>query len=769
MMMDSEKSTTNGKADYFSGEAGRVLRIHQVKCPNCAGVVDFTSGQAQATCQFCRHQFAVDMAHPDFDIDREVLTKYRGVALEVIVPDNVRTIGPAAFIMQDALTRIELPDGVEELQGANTFRECRSLKTIVLPDNLEKIPDCAFLGCASLQSITLPQNLKFLGRMVFDGCRSLTSIVIPPGVKTVEKDAFWNCTNLETIIYSEGTELRGNRIDGSPKLRTLIVQEPCTGEKVAEKRIIEDDMGFHSETTVWTMSSEERAELARRVAEITPPPLEEAPSVEPAKQTSAQVVKTGDLVELRCESCGGTVNITEGQTQAICPYCRHSFTVSYESPDFVIDQGVLVKYTGEDREVTVPDRVKAIGLLAFHGQSSLTKIVLPDSVTELQGGFIGCSSLETLILSNNLESIPDVAFQDCVNLKTIILPSNLRFIGNLVFNNCSSLTTIEIPPKVKFLDRMAFYNCPNLETIVLHENTELTGHFFVMCDKLSTLIILDSASGEKIAENRFVKGNDGTHSIVPVWSAGDRAAGGASSSGAEAVKPQPAQTAAAPLDTSDLGPGPLTWPRDIRCTSCGATIQVYEGQSLVDCIFCQSRFSVNVDNPDFIVDQGVLVKYIGASREVFVPNTVRTVGMLAFYQQSSLKKIVLPNSVTKLEGNFAGCYDLETLVLSDNIRTISAGTFKDCMSLTNVVLPRNLQSIEELAFSNCRSLTSVVFPPSITVIDKLVFYECVNLETIVCFKGTKLRGSAFAGCPKLSTMVILHPKDGKKVSEKRIS
>ena len=782
MADSSNQNTSDSKSNYFSGETRRVFSLHQVKCPECGGAADIASGQEQVTCQFCGNQFEVDMADPDFVIDHGVLTKYRGESREAVVPDHVRSIGPAAFNMQDSLTKIVLPEGVVELQGSNNFRGCRSLETLVLPEGLEAIPDCAFAGCERLRKIVLPRNLKSLGRMVFDGCKSLVSVAIPPGVSIVEKDAFSNCANLETIVLGENTELRGMLLaESCPKLSTIIVLDAYFGEKVAEKRTALDIIGYYTETTVWQMGGEERAALARRVTESKQQQPQVAPAAAPESRPSEEVVLESGASKLSCTSCNGVINITEDQAQATCPFCGQTYTVSFESPEFVIDQGILVKYAGENREVTVPEGVRAIGLLAFYGQSSVTKIVMPDSVTELQGTFMGCRSLETLVLSNNIESVPDVAFQDCASLKTITLPRNLRFVGNMAFGNCSSLTTIEIPPQVKFLEKMAFYNCASLETIIRHESTKLSGDFFVMCPKLSTLIILDDVTGEKIEERRFELNERGSHSEVTVWSIGNREkrdAGGAPGNAAAAVaaavasaeanESQPDYAAAAPTDPYGNEPEQHLWPRDIRCTGCGAVIQLTNAQPLVNCEYCGSQFSINVDNPDFIIDEGVLVKYIGMSREVLVPDAARVVGTLAFYQQSSLKKIVLPNSVTELAGAFAGCFDLETLVLSDNIRTIPAGAFKDCVSLTKVVLPANLRTIESLAFVNCKSLTSVELPEPVASLDFAVFHGCESLETVACYKGLKLREEVFVDCPKLSTLVTLSPGTGEKLSEQRM-
>ena len=49
--------------------------------------------------------------------------------------------------------------------------------------------------------------------------------------------------------------------------------------------------------------------------------------------------------------------------------------------DFIVKNGILIKYTGNDADVVIPGGVTEIGFTAFIGCGSLTNVTIPDSVT----------------------------------------------------------------------------------------------------------------------------------------------------------------------------------------------------------------------------------------------------------------------------------------------------------------------------------------------------------------------------------------------------
>ena len=87
------------------------------------------------------------------------------------------------------------------------------------------------------------------------------------------------------------------------------------------------------------------------------------------------------------------------------------------------------------RSISIPNSVKYIGDMAFHG-AEFTALTIPDSVTD----------------------IGDYAFSGCYNLTKLKLSENLRLIRNNVFANCTSLKAIKIPASVQEIEGLAFWN-----------------------------------------------------------------------------------------------------------------------------------------------------------------------------------------------------------------------------------------------------------------------------------------------------------------------
>ncbi len=81
--------------------------------------------------------------------------------------------------------------------------------------------------------------------------------------------------------------------------------------------------------------------------------------------------------------------------------------------------------------------VKAIGSCAFYGDSGLTSISLPPTITEIgYYAFYNCRELTSINIPDSVSSIRDNAFDGCESLTSITLSNSIIYIGRKAFGNC---------------------------------------------------------------------------------------------------------------------------------------------------------------------------------------------------------------------------------------------------------------------------------------------------------------------------------------------
>ncbi len=125
------------------------------------------------------------------------------------------------------------------------------------------------------------------------------------------------------------------------------------------------------------------------------------------------------------------------------------------------EEGVLVRYSGKEETVQIPEGVVKIGEKAFQGNSTIQKVILPDTVTEIGNyAFDSCKNLSD-VEGGNLLEIEQGAFYGSA-VQRIDL-SSVRKIGWGAFSE-SALKEVHLE-NVEELGGYVFEGCKNLETV----------------------------------------------------------------------------------------------------------------------------------------------------------------------------------------------------------------------------------------------------------------------------------------------------------------
>lgn len=109
------------------------------------------------------------------------------------------------------------------------FRDCDSLKSIVLPDTVKNIGQYAFYGCNELTSITMPNSVTTIGQSAFQYCSKLTSLTFPSSIKSIAANTLRNCSSLANVsIPNSVTAINTSALRDCSKLQTVNIGSGVT-------------------------------------------------------------------------------------------------------------------------------------------------------------------------------------------------------------------------------------------------------------------------------------------------------------------------------------------------------------------------------------------------------------------------------------------------------------------------------------------------------------------------------------------------------------
>ena len=373
---------------------------------------------------------------------------------------------------------------------------------------------------------------------------------------------------------------------------------------------------------------------------------------------------------------------------------------------------VGIDYDNEDSSITIPSKfngkaVTEISNYAFDYRKEIETVNIPNSVRIIGNeAFCDCRNLKTVSFSANTESIGEGAFSGCNNLILSSIPSKTKIIGKRAFADCNSITGISIPKSVTIIGAGAFAGCKSLRTIsVASDNPKYTDVDGVLYTKdLKTIM----AFGSGRTENSFLIPASVT-SVVYAF-------GGCSNL------------------TNITIPDTVTTLSDASFSA------------------CTSLESITI--PDSVQEIGdSLFEHCSSLNSVVMSSNITETSDCMFYNCDELTDIVYGNITSIGYYSYGDCDGLTDIVIPDTVEYIGPGAFAGCSNLRSVIMSDNLNELSRNAFEYCESLESITIPGSVKSIDYYTFGYCSNLKSAYVSEGVEsISGDAFYGCEKLENI-----------------
>ncbi|MBO4288674.1 MAG: leucine-rich repeat protein [Lachnospiraceae bacterium] len=294
------------------------------------------------------------------------------------------------------------------------YEHREEIKAIVVNEGVTGIGNYAFMDCTALKKVTFPETLNRLGSGVFYNCKALASITIPDGVAGIGSSAFYGCALLETVNIPYGVTTIGNyAFKKCSALKSLTIPYDVTS------------IGDGAFADCKALKSLEYSGGKEDWKDI------EIGSGNECLTGASRSYYTGS------GNCGSGVTWRLGSGK---------LTISGSGDMKDYSPGDPAPWCGARtniKTVFIDSGVTGIGYEAFISCTSLTAIVMPDTVKTINRfAFEDCTSLKCIAVPGKVSAIEDGTFRGCTALESVFIPSGAATVGTSAFYKCSALSKV---------------------------------------------------------------------------------------------------------------------------------------------------------------------------------------------------------------------------------------------------------------------------------------------------------------------------------------
>ena len=328
-----------------------------------------------------------------------------------------------------------------------------------IPQSIVNIADGAFSGLKTLKSLVIGNNVKTIGKHSFNNCANLETITLPNDI-VIGEYAFSNCSTLNKVNNFESIKVFNAYVFMNTGLTEIVLNDVEVYEGAFK------DCSKLTKVTVNINGNIGKAAFMNcnnlTEIDITATTIEDSAFIGCAKLSTVKltnVTSIGNRSFMGCVSLNSFVNsvVEHIGDFAFCD-CKNIETLDLPA-------------------------VKSIGKYAFstskdEQSNKLVNLVFTDSLEEIGAyAFYLSPKLTNVTVGDNLKTIGEAAFSYCSKLEEFNSTSTVRVIDSYTFNNNLKLHTVKLNG-INYVKEGAFFNCPELSQIDLTNVIEIETYGF---------------------------------------------------------------------------------------------------------------------------------------------------------------------------------------------------------------------------------------------------------------------------------------------------
>ncbi|MBO7502391.1 MAG: leucine-rich repeat protein, partial [Paludibacteraceae bacterium] len=279
-----------------------------------------------------------------------------------------------------------------------------------------------------------------------------------------------------------------------------------------------------------------------------------------------------------------------------------------------------------------------------------------------QGTDVWDETTKTLTVNGNPVSY---AYSGVSDIENLVISDAVTSIGDDAFYNCIGLKSVSFSSSLTSLGEEAFANCSKLESVTLPASLESIGKSaFYTCGNLTEVTIPDGVTS--IGQQAFYFCEKLTSVTIP---------NSVASIGGQAF---------------------------LRCGGLTGIVVAAENPN-----YCSENGVL------FNKDKTTLIQYPGGKQgEYTIPNSVTSIGNLAFSMCSLLTSVEIPNSVVEIvDYAFQSCSGLTSVNIGNGVTSIGKYAFYYCSNLASVTIHATTQpTLGSKAFDKTAAALKIYVP-----------------------------------------------------------